>query len=268
MFVGLVLGFALIEASVVLTARSLHHLFGADAELSVEVLGRVGAGVVLAFVGARAWLLVAGAKARVTWRGAIASLPDFAMAGWFIVGWAAPDVLGRESAGLLVGIMVLEFVIIHASIMLAVGSEQVLKQVERGKWWSTPRMITAGLLVLYSLFAAGIGAAFHSVWLFVGFWGLMANKYLADWLAPVRDAEQRKQEHLARWSLSALFYLLLAFGSVFIPVPRLAAISGSGGDGLWEREPQQAVAMGALYFLLLAFAELYGIFSGGKAPDK
>ncbi|MNC96426.1 hypothetical protein D3C83_137920 [compost metagenome] len=49
-------------------------------------------------------------------------------------------------------------------------------------------------------------------------------------------------------------------GSVFVPVPRLGATSASQGDGLWEQNPEQAVAMGAMYFAALGFCELYGGF--------
>jgi hypothetical protein len=264
MLAGLVFGLGLIEAGVVLTAYSLHQLF-AEQATGMDAAARAGGGVLLAFVGARACLSIAGASVRVTWRQALASLPDFSMAGWFVVGWAAPEVIGPESAGLLVGVMVLEFIIIHASVMLSVGPEQLAQQVGTARWRSTPRMMTAGLLALYSLFAAGIGAAFQSVWLFVAFWGLMANKFISGWLAPTQGSGRRRQDDLSRWGLSALLYLLLAFGSVAIPVPRLAAVSGSHGSGLWEQEPQQALAMGALYFLLLAFAELYGVFDAAKA---
>jgi hypothetical protein len=66
---------------------------------------------------------------------------------------------------------------------------------------------------------------------------------------------------MARWGASAGLYMLLGFGSIFIPVPRLAAFSTSRGDGLWETHPEQAVAMGAMYFAMLGLCELHGGFT-------
>lgn len=261
--VGLVAGFAAIEGGIVLIAASLHQILGAEVPHPHARAGAL-AGIALVLAGPLLWFLAGRAKPRITAAQAVAALPDLALAGWFILGWAAPQVIGGEAAGMLVGVMVLEFIIIHASIALVAAPAEIAQKAGAGEWWKSERAVFAGLLLLYSVAAAGIGAAFKSVWLFVGFWLLIANKFIGDWLAPAPAAEERKRRHMARWALSAGLYLLLALGSVLIPVPRLAAVSGSSGDGLWEQHPEQAVMMGALYFALLGFCELYGGFN--KAP--
>jgi hypothetical protein len=258
-FFGLLLGFAALQGGIVLLASCLHFML-AEGSFTAEAITGALVGLVLALMSPRLCLATAGSLPQVTWQQGAAALPDLLLAGWFILGWAAPQTIGRQAASLLVGIMVLEFIIIHASVMLVSLPEQFAKEGSGGRWWKTPAGALAGLAAMYSLFAAGISAAFGTVWLFLGFWMLIGNKFIGDWLAPQRDREARKQEHMVRWATSAALYLFLAFGSVFIPVPRLAATSGSRGDGLWEQNPEQAIAMGAMYFALLGFFELYGGF--------
>lgn len=255
---GLLLGFLAIEGGIVLIAWSLHQMLGSGFHPR-SVTGAV-AGVLILFAGPQLWFLAAGGRKHITWRQAIAALPDLALAGYFIAGWAAPQLIGGKAAGTLPAIMVLEFIIIHASIGLVAFPQQVKASAE-GPWWKTPRGAFVGLLALYSIAAAGISAAVGTAWLFVGFWILVGNKFIGDWLAPGAQAQERMQQHMGRWAMSAGLYLFLAFGSIVIPVPRLAATSLSRGDGLWETHPEQAVMMGALYFALLGFCELYGGFN-------
>lgn len=261
----MVAGFAAIEGGVVLIATSLHQILGVGAYRPFEMASAM-AGVLLLFAGPQLWFLATRTWPRVTPAQAIAALPNLVLAGWFVLGWAAPRVIGQQAAGMLVGVMVLEFIIIHASIGLIAFPREIAKKAGNGTWWKSERAIFAGLLLMYSLFAAAISAAFHTAWLFIGFWMLIGNKFIGDWLTPAAQAEKRLQRHMARWGTSAGLYLLLAAGSIFVPVPRLAAISASTGDGLWEQHPEQAVMMGALYFALLGFCELYGGFN--KVPGR
>jgi len=257
---GLIAGFAAIEGGIVLVAAALHYLLGSGGYHPLAAAVAVG-GVLLLFAGPRLVFAVGRARPAVTARQALAAAPDFLLAGWFVLGWAAPHTIGRHAAGMLVGVMVLEFIIIHASIALVAAPQMIAKKAADGAWWKGERAILAGLLLMYSIAAAGISAGFKTAWLFAGFWILMANKFIGDWLTPAAQAEERIHRHGARWGVSAGLYLLLTAGSIFIPVPRLAATSASTGDGLWEQHPEQAVMMGALYFALLGFCELYGGFN-------
>lgn len=263
----LLLGFAIFQGGIVLIAVALHQLQVNPGTFAPEAAGKVVGGVLLAVAAPRVFMKAGHGKPDLGWAQLACALPDFAVAGWFLFGWAAPHMIGDQAAGLLVGVMVLEFIIIHASVGLVAFPGQIAQQLPNdGAWWKRRAAITAGLLLLYSLFAAGISAAFSSAWLFIGFWILFLNKHLSDWLQPAAQAEDRKLEHMARWGTSAALYLILAMGSVFIPVPRLGATSASQGDGLWEQNPEQAVAMGAMYFAALGFCELYGAFRRTAPP--
>jgi hypothetical protein len=257
---GMILGFAAIEGGMVLIAWSLHQLLSPSGFHPRAVTGTV-AGVLILFAGPQLWFLAAGGRKKVTWAQATAAAPDLALAGYFLVGWAAPQLIGRAAAGTLVGIMVLEFIIIHASVAMVMAPKLLAERPAQHSPWLTGWRAVAGLALLYSLFAAAISAAFKSAWLFIAFWLLIGNKFIGDGLAPATQKEERHRQHMARWGVSAGLYLLLAFGSIFIPVPRLGATSASRGTGLWEQHPEQAVMMGALYFALLGFCELYGAFN-------
>lgn len=256
----LLLALAAFEGGIVLTAVALHRLLAEPGAFTPAAAGAVVAGVLLSFAGPRLFMRAGRSRPEITWGQAVSSLPNFALAGWFLFGWAAPRMIGAQAAGMLVGVMVLEFIIIHASLGLVAFPGQIAERAPEGAWWKRPAVVTAGLVLLYSAFAAGISAAFSSAWLFLGFWMLLFNKFVSDWLQPAAQSQDRKQEHMARWGASAALYLGLAMGSIFIPVPRLAATSASRGEGLWEQSPEQAVAMGAMYFAALGFCELYGGF--------
>jgi hypothetical protein len=261
---GLLLGFAAIEGGMVLIAWSLHQMFGSGFHPRA-VTGAV-AGVLIVFAGPQLWFLATGGRKKVTWAQAAAAAPDLALAGYFLVGWAAPQLIGAKAAGTLVGIMVLEFTIIHASVALVMVPKLLAEKPGNHHPWLTGWRAVAGLALLYSIFAAGVSAAFGTAWLFIGFWILIGNKFIGDWLAPASGKEERARQHMARWATSACIYFFLAVCSIFIPVPRLGATSLSRGDGIWEQHPEQAVMMGALYFALLGFCELYGGFN--KAEVK
>jgi len=255
----LLLGFAVFQGGIVLVAVALNRLF-LNPATALPAAAAAVAGVLLVFTAPRLVMFAGRSRPQVTWGQAACALPNLALAGWFVLGWAAPRVIGAEAAGLLPGVMVLEFIIIHASVGLVAFPGQMALHAPDAPWWRRRAAMTAGLLLLYSLFAAGISASFSSLWLFLGFWMLFANKFISDWMLPAAQAADRQQEHMARWGTSAALYLLLAMGSVFIPVPELGASSASQGDGLWEQHPEQAVAMGAMYFAALGFCELYGGF--------
>lgn len=259
--VTLGLAYAAIEGGIVLIAKSLHGIAtGQSAPDSIAVT-RLAMWLLLTVIGPPLiFFLVNRSRPVITWRQAVAALPNLALAAWFVIGWAAPRWIGEGAAGTLPGIVVLEFIIIHASVGLVGLPAKIAQGFPEQRWWQTPRAVTGWLLLMYSIFAICISVAFKSAWLFVGFWVLIGNKFIDDRLTPAAQAEVRKNQHMARWSTSAAIYLVLVGGSAAVPVPRLGAYSVSEGDGLWDVHPEQAVAMGAVYYTALALCELYGVF--------
>ena len=77
-----------------------------------------------------------------------------------------------------------------------------------------------------------------------------------------------------------LLYLLVVSGRLFLPIPELGIIGTVlnevypyRGGGLWEKEPERATAVAALYFFLISLAEITVLRpsskqSSGNAPNE
>ncbi|MGZ9030211.1 MAG: hypothetical protein ACXW2G_02485 [Burkholderiaceae bacterium] len=171
------------------------------------------------------------------------------VAGCFLVAWWWPRLLddGRW-VKFGVGVLLFEFLTIHATGIFA-GLRQ------KG---GTPRS-AAWLVVMYVLMALAMAAAFKSWVLLVSFGMLLASRVRS--LFHPEDRTTAAAGH-RRMAVSALLFLALAFATVFVPLPvggldaalLNEAWPGRGG-GLWEQRPQQALAMGFVYFLVLGWVE-------------
>jgi hypothetical protein len=164
--------------------------------------------------------------------------------------WVDPmAVEGGRWVALGVGIMVMEFILVHSGTMIA-GA---------GMMGPSPWKLVLALVGLYSLFGLAIAFAFDSMLLLGTFAAIMIPRVMAA----VSPSSEARTLTLARSGISAMLYLVVAFVSVLVPFPEggldssvLNAVYPDRGDGEWEREPQRALAAGALYFGVLALVEL------------
>jgi len=83
-------------------------------------------------------------------------------------------------------------------------------------------------------------------------------------LAALTHSSAEQAESQKRIGIGMLLYLLAVMGSVFLPIPEyginssvLAEFYPQRGSGLWERQPERAIAAAAAYFLLLGLCELF-----------
>jgi hypothetical protein len=172
------------------------------------------------------------------------------LAGSFLVAWWWPRALdGGHWIGFGVGVLIFEFLTIHATAFLTFGLRKKGVPLP-GMWW---------LVSMYALMALCIAFAFKSWLLLASFAVLLGGRIRAFFLPEDRSALVAAHRRVA---VSALLFLLLAFASVFIPLPAggldsslLNQVWPDRGDGLWEQRPQQALAMGFVYFLLLGWVE-------------
>jgi hypothetical protein len=172
------------------------------------------------------------------------------LAGCFLVAWWWPRALdGGRWIGFGVGVLIFEFLTIHATAFLTFGLRKKGVPVP-GMWW---------LLPMYALMAAGIALAFKSWLLFGSFAVLLVGRVRAFYEPEDRTALVAAHRRVA---VSALLFLLLAFASILIPLPAggldsslLHQVWPGRGSGLWEQRPQQALAMGFVYFLVLGWVE-------------
>jgi hypothetical protein len=171
-------------------------------------------------------------------------------AACFLMAWWWPRILddGRW-VKFGVGVLIFEFLTIHATAMLTFGLRS--KGLAPRSWvW---------LVALYAAIAAGAAAAFSSWVLLLSFAALLAGRVRA--LFRPDDPATLVATH-RRVAVSAALFLVLTFATVFVPMPAggvdaalLAQVWPERGSGLWEQRPQQALALGFLYFLLLGAVE-------------
>jgi hypothetical protein len=196
------------------------------------------------------------------------ALPDLVLGLVFLLAWLTPDRFDEGMLGFLVMTMLLEFIIVHSSAIM--GSVVVSEQPGREK---ATRLL--GLGALYSLFAGGFSLSFKSWWPLATFWGLTLNRLLSVLLGQAPTGEARAFVQRG-WAAGAVFYLLFAFVTVFLPIPRLGITpevvraAGLPGGGLWVDEPWRVAAFGFLYFTAVGVSELRGHrwAAGGALPEE
>lgn len=174
------------------------------------------------------------------------------MAGMFVTAWWWPRELenGRW-VKLGVGVMVLEFILIHSGAVL----NHIMTQ--QAGWDRTKTLL--GLTAFYSIFALGIAFGFKSWWL-LGTFALVMSGRLWSVFAGMTEMDRAIGQR--RIIASALLFLGLTFATIVIPMPPggitpglLREVWPDRGSGLWETHPQQALAMGVVYFLVLGWVE-------------
>ncbi|HRQ63730.1 MAG TPA: hypothetical protein PKZ76_02500 [Xanthomonadaceae bacterium] len=189
------------------------------------------------------------------------ALPCFGMGARMLHVWRQPlDIENGRWVQLGVGVMVMEFILLHAGVFLAglaVGVEGL----------GLTLLAAFGLAAFYALFALAISHAFKSRMLLESFLWMIGGRLLALLIGiSTREANLI----LAYSVLSAVLYLPLVFASVFLPVPRLgitAEIAASmrlpDAGGLWVEQPHRAIGVGTVYFFSLGVLSL--LVLGGMA---
>jgi hypothetical protein len=154
-----------------------------------------------------------------------------------------------------VGIMVLEFVLVHSGALMASVSA---KSLGNTRWEKAKVFATA--FGFYGMFAGAMALAFQSWTLFITYSFVMVSR----WLNLLTHPATAKKEAGMRSGISIIYYLLAVFLSIFIAWPRLGITSSiisdvypERGSGHWESHPEAALAAGIIYFTLLGITELY-----------
>lgn len=191
----------------------------------------------------------------------LAALPDAVTAGFFLLLWLLPGWLGPDAlrTGLLM--MIVEFLLIHATGMI--GGMALGKDGRPPRWGP---MVAFG--ALYFLFIAAWSFVFDAWWPFVAMAWLLAGKVQLA-LQP-GDVERKRERLSSDWALSALFYLGGVVLTMLLWLPRLGltpevvAAADLPGSGEWVERPHTVVAFGLLYFGLLATSK----FRRWRLPGK
>lgn len=179
------------------------------------------------------------------------ALPDSVSAGAFLLLWIAPFALGPDGVRNALLLMLVEFVLVHASGML--GGFLESNSGGRGK----RALVLLGFGAFYAVFIAAFAFAFQAWWPVLALLWLLGAKL--GRLFSVLHSEQAHAQRMADWGLQALVYILGVFATLFLPLPRLGLSAdiqpqlGLPGSGVWVDEPHRVIAFGVLYFGLLAW---------------
>jgi hypothetical protein len=178
----------------------------------------------------------------------VAAAPDAVTAGFFLVVWLDPLRLGEGSVRTAMLIMLVEFVLIHATGFLGAFALATL----------APRRVRVlgilGFGLFYALFIGAFMAAFQAWWPALVFGWLLVGKF-----ARVLTGGGDGGQIASLWAASVLLYLGGAFLTVLAPLPRLGVTAAVlpqldlVGEGLWMDQPHRALAFGVLYFGGLAW---------------
>jgi hypothetical protein len=183
-----------------------------------------------------------------------AALPDAVSALFFLSVWVAPLAFGAGMVKTAMLIMLVEFILVHASAFL--GNIAFSETASRATKLRGLLLFTG----FYLLFVLAFCFAFSAWWPVLAFGWLLAAKLVVamDRRVPAPELLLRMQ---SAWALSAMAYLGGVFLTVMMPLPRLdmtRAIQpefGLPGSGHWIDHPHTVVAFGAIYFGFLAWAK-------------
>jgi len=183
----------------------------------------------------------------------LAAIPCFLLSGILFGVWADPmDWDDGNWIRFGVGLMLLEFILLHSGAFMAVvlGIKQSL---------SKRLMVFFGFVLLYGLMIWGVSLALDNsglMWIFIA---VVAGRLTTAFF----NREIGIGAILARSTIGIVCYLFVVFATVFVPVPEwgitpqvLEQVYPDRGSGVWEDEPQRAIVGAAVYFLLMGLAEL------------
>lgn len=187
----------------------------------------------------------------------LASSPDAVTCASFLLLWIAPTALGPDAVRGALLLMIVEFLLIHASAMLG-GTLEARR--------SDGRSPVPALLLFGALYLGMVGAfalAFGQWWPLAAMGWLLLGKLRT--LFGSDGGEAARQQRKDDWALSMMAYLGGVVATSLLPLPRLGlqpdvvATLGLPGSGQWIESPQTGIAFGALYFGFLAWAKWRGL---------
>lgn len=185
--------------------------------------------------------------------GIAAAVPSLVLAYALFSVWANP--MSWDNGAWVpygVGILCMEFLILHSSAFIGQVAARQTQFHKKLKFF-------LGLFVLYICMGLGFALATDSPSLLVMLAVVMLSRFVL--------ALQGEEGVHPRVALGVTAYILMALGTILLPVPEwgitqeiVNQVYPGRGGGLWEREPERAIAGGACYFALMGIMELYWAF--------
>ncbi len=152
-----------------------------------------------------------------------------------------------------VGLMLLEFIVLHSGGMLAGYLKRDDSAGARLKY-------AVAMLVFYGLMVVGFALTLDSIallWVF-------ATVMLGRLGILVRPAEAARRDLERRSAIGVVGFMAATAASIFIAVPELGItqevlnqVYPQRGGGVWERHPERAIVAAAGYFAFMGIAEIW-----------
>jgi hypothetical protein len=184
--------------------------------------------------------------------GAIAAVPDLAIAGGCVAAWIAPERIGAQWVEFLVVGMGMEFVVINATAaMLLFGI------TARTRASGVVGLVGVGLFA--SVLVAILCRAAGTWWPMAGFWILTANRALGVLLGQAPSGEESDLVTNG-WVTSLVLYCVAVFAVTFLELPSGGLTPAVVGDlelvARFTWTPlQNVLAAGCAYFAVVALFE-------------
>lgn len=190
----------------------------------------------------------------------ISAGPDFVLAGSFLIVWLYPFALGEQAVKYFLVLMQLEFIVIHSTPFLASISLAKLPLPKK-------LLFFIGLVLFYSLFAAGFSFTYGSAWPLISFWTLTLTKYPSLMFSP--SAYRKDKSIMRTWAvmtssyLAGIFLIGLLLNLVGWSIPRFGLTEvvvkqlNLPGTDAWFKEPYGVLAFGIFYFVILGIYDLW-----------
>lgn len=187
----------------------------------------------------------------------LAALPDTVTAGIFLTLWIAPLTFGERGVGNAVLVMLVEFILIHAAVLLPLLIAVIVVRIHTRV---NGVLLIAACTIFYLFFLMALSVAFDSWWPCIAFTWMIASKFIV--VVPAHNAQRAAGDRQVMiWTLSAVAYLLILFATLLIPLPEFgfATIHSSdlelprGATGAWMSDPGKVIAFGTFYFAMLAW---------------
>ncbi len=186
--------------------------------------------------------------------GCLASaIPYFLLVVVLMMSWIDPMSVDEGTwVPLAVGLMVLEFILLHSGVFMGMVASKARSAARR-----------VGLFALLASFYAIFAVVFSMVtgsWEVLKIFGfLMAGRMVTVIIA----SGESSQQLIARSAAGIAIYIPVVFLSVSVPFPELGVnaevlreVYPNRGGGVWERNPERAIAGAIIYFALMGIFEL------------
>ena len=201
-----------------------------------------------------------------------AAAPDAITASVFLALWLVPLAFGARGVGNGMLVMLVEFVLIHATILVPAA---IIVLSLRFAGPHKALLATGVLIVVYLLFLAALSATFHAWWPCLAFTWLLLAKFGLR-LPGERLADEQQIDEGAIWTRSMLAYLGGLFAFTVLPIPQLgfasidtsALVLPSHARGIWMREPYRVIAFGTFYFYFLAWTKWRLVATGKNSEPQ